>query len=422
MVMASFKFLHTADVHLDSPLRGLSRYEGVPADEIRIATRTALNNLVDAAIEERVAFIIIAGDIYDGDWQHFGTGLFFCAAMGRLEKAGIDVFLLFGNHDAESVQTKKLPLPKNVRTFDTEKPATFIHEATATALHGWSYKIKDTRANLAASYPAALPNHLNIGVLHTALTGGRPPHAPYAPCSPAELSARGYHYWALGHVHDFELVSESPFIVFPGNLQGRNIRECGAKGAVIVTVEDGAIVDPPQPIPLDAVRWARVGVDTENLEHDRDIQNRVRDGLNQAFSEADGRPLVVRVTLTGRTALHGDLARRREQLREDIRGIAIAVSDQLWIEKVVVETEALSVQVPGAASVLEELGTLLASGSQDSALTSAFGAEMDEFLAKIPPDLGSDNDLLGHLRGGGVPALLEDAGVVLQAQLSHESD
>jgi DNA repair exonuclease SbcCD nuclease subunit len=394
----------------------------VPADDIRIATRTALNNLIDAAIEERVAFIVIAGDIYDGDWQHFGTGLFFCAAMGRLEKAGIDVFLLFGNHDAESVQTKKLPLPKNVRTFGTEKPTTFIHEATATALHGWSYKIKDTRANLAASYPAALPNHLNIGVLHTALTGGRPPHAPYAPCSPAELSARGYHYWALGHVHDFEVVSESPFIVFPGNLQGRNIRECGAKGAVIVTVEDGAIVEPPRPIPLDAVRWARVGVDAENLEHDRDIQNRVRDGLNQAFSDAEGRPLVARVTITGRTALHGDLARRREQLREDVRGIAIAISDQLWIEKVAVNTEALPAQVLGAASALEELGALLGSGSQDLVLTSAFGEEIDEFLAKIPPDLGSDDDLLGRLRAGAVPSLLEDAGVVLQSQLSQESD
>ncbi len=420
--MTRFKFLHAADIHLDSPLRGLSRYEGVPADEIRIATRTALNNLVDVAIEERVAFIVIAGDIYDGDWQHFGTGLFFCAAMGRLEKAGIDVFLLFGNHDAESVQTKKLPLPKNVRTFDTEKPATFIHEATATALHGWSYKIKDTRANLAASYPAALPNHFNIGVLHTALTGGNPSHAPYAPSSPAELAAKTYNYWALGHVHDFEVVSESPFIVFSGNIQGRNIRECGVKGAVIVTVEDGAIVDPLRLMPLDAVRWARVEVDTENLEHEHDIETCVRDRLSHAFSEADGRPLVVRVTLTGRTVLHGALVRRREQLREDIRGIAIAISDQLWIEKLVIETEAMSVPVSGAASVVEELGALLASGSRDSALTSAFEAEMDEFLAKIPPDLGSDDDLLGRLRGGAVPGLLEDAGVVLQGQLNHGSD
>ena len=233
---------------------------------------------------------------------------------------------------------------------------------------GWSYQDRGIpRANLAASYPAALPNHLNIGVLHTALTEWATTPCSLRPCSPAELSGQGYHYWALGHVHDFEVVSESPFIVFPGNLQGRNIRECGAKGAVIVTVEeDGAIVEPPRPIPLDAVRWARVGVDAENLEHDRDIQNRVRDGLNQAFSDAEGRPLVARVTITGRTALHGDLARRREQLREDVRGIAIAISDQLWIEKVAVNTEALPAQVLGAASALEELGALLGSGSQEA--------------------------------------------------------
>jgi DNA repair exonuclease SbcCD nuclease subunit len=422
MVMTNFKFLHAADIHLDSPLRGLSRYEGVPADEIRIATRTALSNLVDAAIEDRVAFVVIAGDIYDGDWQHFGTGLFFCAAMGKLEKAGIEVFLLFGNHDAESVQTKKLPLPKNVHAFGTDKPETFIHEATATALHGWSYKIKDTRTNLAAAYPAALPNHLNIGVLHTALTGGRPPHAPYAPCTPADLSAKGYSYWALGHVHDFEVISQSPYVVFPGNLQGRNIRECGAKGAVIVTVEDGAIIEPPRPIALDAVRWARVGVDMGNLENDRDIQSRVRDGLADAFAASDGRPLVVRVTLSGRTAMHGDLSRRREQLREDIRGIAIAISDQLWIEKVVVDTQALAAQVSGTASALDELGALLASGRQDAALTNAFKAEMDEFLAKVPPDLGGEDDLLTRLRGGVAAELLEDAGVVLQSQLSHEAD
>jgi DNA repair exonuclease SbcCD nuclease subunit len=134
--MAKFSFLHAADIHLDSPLRGLSRYDGVPAEEIRIATRTALNNLVDTAIDEGVAFVVISGDLYDGDWQHFGTGLFFCAAMGRLAKESIDVFLLFGNHDAESAQTKKLPLPHNVKVFGSGQPETLIHEATGTALHG----------------------------------------------------------------------------------------------------------------------------------------------------------------------------------------------------------------------------------------------------------------------------------------------
>ena len=151
--MTAFKLIHAADIHLDSPLRGLSRYEGVPAEDVRIATRTALGNLVDAAIEEQVAFLIIAGDLYDGDWPDFGTGLFFCAAMGRLEKAGIEVYLLYGNHDAKSVLTRKLPLPANVHVFGTRKPVTFVHDATGAALHGWSYREKDTRDNLAAAYP-----------------------------------------------------------------------------------------------------------------------------------------------------------------------------------------------------------------------------------------------------------------------------
>lgn len=419
--MSNFKFLHAADVHLDSPLRGLSRYEGVPASEIRVATRTALNNLVDTAIDEEVAFVVVAGDLYDGDWQHFGTGLFFCAAMGRLEKAGIDVFLLFGNHDAESAQTKKLPLPGNVKVFDSGKPETFIHEATATALHGWSYKIKDTRANLAASYPAAVANHLNIGVLHTAL-GGRPPHAPYAPCSPAELAAKGYHYWALGHVHDFEVVSESPLIVFPGNLQGRNIRECGAKGAVIISVEDGRIVGSPRPVALDAVRWARVEIDVTGLEQERDVQSRIREALREAFDGANGRPLMARVTLAGRTILHGELASRRDQLREDIRGIAIALSDRVWIEKVVVATEPPVEQSAGTAYALEELGSLLATGGQDIALTGVFTDEISDFLGRIPSDLGGEDDLLTRLRAGEIAPLLDDASHVLQAQLSREAD
>ncbi len=257
-------------------------------------------------------------------------------------------------------------------------------------------------------------------MLHTAL-GGRPPHAAYAPCTAAELSAKGYSYWALGHVHDFEVVAENPYIVFPGNLQGRNIRECGAKGAVILTVEDVAIVERPRPIALDAVRWVRVMVDVTNVEIDRDVESRIRDELTNAFADAEGRPLMVRVTLRGRTALHGDLARRREHLREDIRGIAIAISDRLWIEKVVVDTQAMAAPVAGVAGALEELGSLLSTGGQDAALTSAFKAEIDEFLAKIPPDLGGEDDLLMRLRGGAAPELLEYAGVVLQAQLSHEA-
>jgi exonuclease SbcD len=414
-----YKFLHAADIHLDSPLRGLSRYEGVPAEEVRLATRAALDNLVMAAIEEEVAFVIIAGDIYDGDWPDFGTGLFFCAAMGRLAQAGIGVFLLYGNHDAESVLTRKLPLPVGVQVFDTRRAGTLFHQATATALHGWSYRERDTRDNLASAYPPPLANHLNIGVLHTALNGGRPPHAPYAPCTPQQLAAKGYGYWALGHVHEFELVSAVPPIVFPGNLQGRNIRECGRKGAVVVSVEDGQVVGPPRPIALDAVRWARVDVDVAGVHAEAELHARLRDALGQAHEDhAEGRPLMARVTIGGRTALHGALHQRRDALREEVRAIAVAISAGLWIEKVALNTVPPVVSDPVDPTLRDELGSLLAQGATDPGLAAVLNAELQDFLARTPPDLGADDELLTALRRGEVAALLQEAAAALDARLA----
>lgn len=416
-----FKFLHAADIHLDSPLRGLSRYEGVPAEAVRLATREALSNLVEAAIEEAVAFVIIAGDLYDGDWPDFSTGLFFCAAMGRLEKAGIDVFLLYGNHDAESVLTRKLPLPDNVKKFGTRKAEILVHAPTATALHGWSYRERDTRENLAAAYLARVPNHLNIGVLHTALSGGRPPHAAYAPCTPQELAAKGYDYWALGHVHEFELVSLTPLIVFPGNLQGRNIRECGRKGAVIVTVEDGQVVGSPRPIALDAVRWARVGIDVTGVDSETGLHACMRDRLGRAYSDhADGRPLMIRVTIEGGTTLHGGLSRRRDALREDLRGIAVAISDRLWIEKIVLRTTTPVEPVAADPALRHEMGALLAQAAADAGLVVSLRSELDEFLARTPPDLGADDEFLAALRLGDVTGLIQDAAASLEVLLAAD--
>ncbi|MDB5575336.1 MAG: phosphoesterase [Bradyrhizobium sp.] len=419
--MADFKFLHAADIHLDSPLRGLSRYEGVPADEVRLATRTALGNLVDAAIEEQVAFVVIAGDLYDGDWPDFGTGLAFCAFMGRLAKAGIAVFLLYGNHDAESNLTKKLPLPANVQVFGTRKVMTLVHEPTGAALHGWSYRDRDTRDNLAASYPAPLAGRFNIGVLHTALTG-RPPHASYAPCTAQELAAKGYEYWALGHVHDFEIVSDTPYIVFPGNLQGRNIRETGPKGAVLVTVADDRIVGRPEPIVLDAVRWATLEVDVSGIESEAQLQQRVRQDLVHLHeSQADNRPLVARIVIAGETALHGALAAKRQLLREEVRAIALGVSDSLWIEKVVIETRGPKASRPPDDGIGDELAALLEEGATDAELAEVYKRELSEFFAKVAPDLGSDQQLFAELRGGDGSTLLREAALALGARAAGES-
>ncbi len=166
------RFIHAADIHLDSPLHGLSAYPDAPAGQLRNASRDAFTRLVEHAIDEVVDFVVIAGDLYDGDWRDHNTGVFFSKEMGRLRRAGIPVFLLFGNHDAESEMTKKLTLPDNVITFSSKKPEVHRLDALKVALHGQSFKDKAVIDNLALRYPEPVPGYYNIGVLHTALEGG----------------------------------------------------------------------------------------------------------------------------------------------------------------------------------------------------------------------------------------------------------
>lgn len=184
------KFIHTADLHLDSPLRGLSSYADAPAERLRTATRDAFHTLVTQAIDEQVDFMVIAGDVYDGDWKDFNTGLFFIRQMGRLRNSGIPVYLLYGNHDADSEMTRGLELPDNVQVFSSRKAETFRIESRKVALHGRSFKVAATTDNLLPGYPEPVAGWLNIGVLHTALEGNAE-HARYAPCSVAELQAKG---------------------------------------------------------------------------------------------------------------------------------------------------------------------------------------------------------------------------------------
>ena len=271
-VLTSFSFLHAADIHLDSPLRGLSRYGDLPVDEVRSATRAAFDRLIETALERAVDFVVLAGDLYDGDWRDMGTGLYVSAAMGRLGRAGIPVFLLAGNHDAASVITKALPPLENVHIFSTRKSTTHFIEHLNVALHGHSFADREVPENLAADYPDPVPALFNIGLLHTSL-GGYAEHPTYAPCSTQELVAKGYDYWALGHVHDHTVLHRDPYVVFPGNLQGRNIREQGKKGAVLVEVEDRHVTSLTH-LALDVVRWARVEVDASDAVELDDLHGR----------------------------------------------------------------------------------------------------------------------------------------------------
>ncbi|RYY71953.1 MAG: DNA repair exonuclease, partial [Comamonadaceae bacterium] len=324
--------MHTADIHLDSPLRGLSAYENAPAQRLRNASRDAFKELVSRAIEEQVSFVVISGDLYDGDWRDYNTGIFFVGQMGRLARAGIRVYLLHGNHDAESEMTKKLALPSNVTVFSSRSAQVHRIDDLKVALHGQSFASRAVIDNLASSYKPKVAGYYNLGMLHTALEGYAA-HANYAPCTVTELHAKGYDYWALGHVHDYQQWDGASTIVFPGNLQGRHVREAGRKGAVTVTVDDAGHASVER-LFIDVLRWEVLRVDVSGCASLDDVAHRVGAGLTRLL-EADSVPRAVRVLLEGRTRLHGALAISQALVRAQVLAQAEAVGpEQLWIEKV----------------------------------------------------------------------------------------
>ena len=424
--MTSFRFLHSADIHLDSPLKGLAGQEEGTAERVRTATRGALDQLVGVAVEEQVAFLVIAGDLYDGDWRDYNTGLYFVRQMGRLNQAGIPVYLLYGNHDAESRITRRLTLPDNVHVFGTRKPHSFKVDGLDVFLHGQSFGQRAVTDNLALHYPEPVSGAFNIGVLHTGL-GGMGGHENHAPCSLDDLVTKGYDYWALGHVHQARVLHERPHVVFPGNLQGRHVRETGVKGATLVTVESGEIADLVT-VPSDVVRWCVVPVDLADIAGIGEAVDRVRRAIEEAVAaSAEGRLLVCRVELRGRTEAHGQVLASEDYLLAEARSSALGIGgDGAWIEKVVVATE--SVVGPEALARREdaagELLRMLREAGSDEDLRRQIEADIGELVRRLPHEVraGVEDTALEAAIDGDHPALIAEVTPYLSARLMAGED
>lgn len=357
--MASFRFLHAADLHIDSPLRGLAQGSEAPAERIRIATRAAFTNLVDLAIAEQVAFVLVAGDLVDGDWQDWRTGHFVLTEIGRLTRAGIRFYAIRGNHDADNPVIRALRLPPEAGKFlRDDRPESLGLPELGVAIHGQSFARREITENLARDYPPPLPGHLNIGLLHTAATG-RDGHDSYAPCTTEQLAGHGYAYWALGHIHAREELSRDPWIVFAGNTQGRHVRETGAKGATLVDVRDGRIAA-VEHRPLDVVRWTLVDIAPPIDADDDAVLHLVRGRLADALAEAGDRLLAARIVLRGACAAHAALVRDLGATRDRLHSEALLLGgpDSIWLEEVQVRTRpALDVAAMRARS--DALGLLV---------------------------------------------------------------
>lgn len=383
------RFVHAADLHLDSPLKGLRAYPGAPVEAMRSATRVALEALVDMTIEERADFLVVAGDLYDGDWKHFGTGLHLGAQMARLREAGIPVLAIRGNHDAASVITKRLRLPDNVHVLDHARPQSVVLEQAGAVVHGQSFATRAVVENLSGGYPAAVPGLFNVGLLHTSL-GGYAQHERYAPCAVSELVALGYDYWALGHVHERAVLHERPWVVFAGNLQGRHARECGAKGATVVSVEHGEVG--VQHRVLDHVRWARVEVDAAGASDDVDVLERVERALGAAVAAADGRPLACRIVVSGVTEAHGALVAEPERLECEVRAVATdAGAERLWVERVRWATTPAVQPIAGDDAIGDVLRIVRRAAASETTLR-ALAEQLKPLSVKLPPELRCDVD------------------------------
>jgi DNA repair protein SbcD/Mre11 len=396
------KILHAADLHIDSPLRGLDRYEGAPVDQLRGATRKALTNLVDLALHEHVKLLLLAGDIFDGEWKDYSTGLFFAKEMARLRDAKIPVVAVRGNHDAASSVVKALRLPDNVKMLSFREPESFelrftTGTGTGIVVHGQSFPQRVTTTDLALSYPPRIPGLFNIGLLHTSIDG-RTGHEPYAPTSIETMRMKGYDYWALGHVHAREIVSTDPYIVYPGNLQGRHARETGAKGATLITVGDGNAIESVEHRVLDVLRWDVITIDASSAEDVHDVADMVKQELVLRGTELDDRILAARIIVTGSTRAHSAIVRDTDRFTNELRAAAIdGLGDNAWLEKIIIRTSAKIdlERVREEASAVGHLARRLIEIREDPKALAELGLEVfGEIDKRLPLEMREEPNAL----------------------------
>lgn len=389
------RFIHTADLHLDSPLRSLAARNPALGDLLRDASRKLLQRLIDTALEEQVDALLIAGDLFDGEQEDVHTAMVLQRELRRLQAQDIPVFIIWGNHDAETrfLESKVLDLPDNVHAFDGRGGRR--HFANDRAMvHGVSFTKRKTPESLLGKYGKPDPHCFNIGMLHTSLTGAEG-HNDYAPCTVNELIDKGFDYWALGHIHKRQIHHEQPAIVMPGNPLGRHINEAGERSISLVTLAEGEKPD-IRSISLAPVRFERLPVSLDGVDDRKLAWERMLESLRHCRDSMDTDILIVRVELEGSSVLASSYQRDRQALLVALQ-TEYEHRDDLWIDSV----SARSLQLPEEGeqatvadhSIVAELQTLVSDDLlQNIALQEAVAEDLKQLVKVLPPDL---NGLFG---------------------------
>jgi DNA repair exonuclease SbcCD nuclease subunit len=335
-----FRFLHTGDLHLDSPVKGLSSEAppGVLA-VLRSATTEAWRSVVRAALENEVDFVVVAGDVFEVASPTLLGQSRFRDGLAELAGAGIRSFVVHGNHDPLDGRAwaPSLRFPPAVHRFGTgpgESVPVLRDGREIARIHGRSYPRAAVTDNFAAGFRANVAAPFSIGLLHTNV-GDRPDHANYAPCSVEDLRASGMDYWALGHIHQPGQVLADPPAYYCGIPQGRDPGELGARGCYLVDVDATGRAN-ARFVATDVVRWHPLELPIAGLADDETLRAACREAVDRAVAESDDRSLVIRLRLTGRGPLHANLVRTGylDDLRQLLNEERGSVPPLAWIESI----------------------------------------------------------------------------------------
>ncbi len=397
--MTNRRILHAADIHLDSPLQKLSQYEDAPVDQIRDASRDALNNLTDLAIDQEVDLVVIAGDLYDGNWKETRTGMFFVKQATKLRDAGIPILVIRGNHDAANIMTQSLPLPKNpdgsqIMMAD-EKVDSRLFENLGIAVHGRSFGKRAEKEGMVKHYPSPHSGLFNLGIMHTSLLGGEG-HDPYAPCTPIELKDKEYDYWALGHIHvrGEHGPDEGAPVGFSGNIQGRHINESGEKGCILVNIDEKNVTTRTFH-PLDVARWELCSIDASEMHHEDELLEYFQNYLASQLPKIEDRLLVTRVRVHGASPLHHRLHQRCRHIEDELRAVTISHGNgQTWLETFRVRTsertsDTQAVELDGP---LASLSSIVQDLKNNPKLAATITSELRSLNSKLPTEVTLDED------------------------------
>jgi DNA repair protein SbcD/Mre11 len=329
-------FVHAADLHLDAPFRRVDAAEPRVRDACVESTFAAFERIVDVCLERQAAFLIVAGDAYNAAERSFRAQSRFRAGAQRLAEAGIRVFMAGGNHDPASAGPVTLEMPGNVHYFasGTVERVTFPSGGDPICvLYGRSFAQARETANLAQGFRKDSGDPFAIGVLH-ANVGGNQQYEPYAPCSLDDLLGSGMDYWALGHIHQHQDLATEPPIVYPGSPQGLDPNEAGEHGCVVVTVGSAGVST--EFVETGRIAWDRHSIDLADAATLDDVLAALRAACERARDASGGRPVLLRIDLTGRSEAHTLLARGAsfEELVAEVRAEQLSASPWVWLDRV----------------------------------------------------------------------------------------